>query len=191
MRTRSSTCVSLLVCIAPLASPAGAQGAALRTGSGTPSQSLREPSTADVYWLALNRDENRIVYLADRVVDGQARLYAVRPSGGQSLELSAPFASGRSGLSDFEISPAGKSVLYLADHEARARYELYSVGIDGGAVVKISRPQLTGSINRGAYTITPDSERVVFLDGQSKLFSAPLAGGSHVDLSRSLRGIPV
>ena len=143
--------------------------------------------TADIRFLRMTADAKRLVYLADAEHDELLELYAIKPNGGPSLKLNAPFAAGRAGVSDFQLTPDGKRVLYLADHAARGRWELFSVPIGGGPVVKISRPG-TGAMNLGQYVLTPDGKRVVFVDklgARVELLVASLEGLPYTRLSRA------
>ena len=88
---------------------------------------------------AISPDSSRIVFRADKEVDGLVELYSV-PIQGSSLptELNGPLIpTGR--VFRFTISPDSNRVLYLADEDTDDVWELYSAPLEGGRPVHSTR----------------------------------------------------
>jgi len=140
---------------------------------------------------AISPDSSRIVFRADKEVDGLVELYSV-PIQGSSLptELNGPLIpTGR--VFRFTISPDSNRVLYLADEDTDDVWELYSAPLEGGsAAVKLNPPLVSGG-NIFEFQVTPDSTRVVYHADQLndevyELGSVPIEGGQGVRLNGPL-----
>jgi Tol biopolymer transport system component len=167
---------------------------------GVPPTELSALSAADrdVTVEAISPDSTRVVYVADQDANDVYELYSVPIAGGVPTELSAISAPDRDVESDpltgslysaFLISPDSSWVVYVADQDANDVFEVYRVPLAGGAAPVRMTFDGTTSTTTYLIAITPDSQRVVFLRDQPSgldYYSAPLGGGSPVQLNGSL-----
>jgi Tol biopolymer transport system component len=129
------------------------------------------------------RQRPRVVYLADRTVDGKNELYSVRLDGGNAGrpdKLNAPLPTSGD-VTGFVISADGRLVVYRANGASSGAFDLFSVPSDG------PRPALrrsSGETRSDVVQLTtlPSSRRVetdfvLSADGTQVIYRAnPTAG---------------
>ncbi|MBX2848036.1 MAG: hypothetical protein KTR16_06940 [Acidiferrobacterales bacterium] len=133
------------------------------------------------------------------VFSGDARLRSVdelfsMPVGGSEddiVRLSIDLIDGGD-VSNFELSPDGKTVIYLADAMVDGRTELFSVPVSGGESTRLN-PSLDSAAlsNRRVRTpiiLEPSGQHVIYrldlsVEEEFEFFRVPLAGGDSVRLS--------
>jgi Tol biopolymer transport system component len=107
--------------------------------------------------------------------------------GAQSVKLNGPLAAFPGSVLRWASSPDGNSVVYVAQQDT-PEWELYRVSILGGPTTRLSTPVVTGEDVASDFVIAPDSKHVVYkrnVGFRGKLFGAPLAGGTAVELDGS------
>ena len=149
----------------------------------------------DVSQFALSPNGKYAVFIADARVNTIPELFSVPAWGGARIALSPPLAEGWAVL-DFAISPNSQSVVYWTGLVADSRAtNLYVVPINGSAAAQllVTSPATYWLTDMA---VSSNSLWVVYLlnraEGfpaiQQTLFSAPLAGGSPVQLSEAFCG---
>jgi len=125
---------------------------------------------------------DRVVYLADAILDNRIELFSVPVDGSSApLRISTDLPSGGK-VSDFMFTPDGSRVLYVADQDVPGRHELYSVPTTGGVVVRVSAiPVSGGDVQRAQ--VGARGPRVVYTadaltNNRVELFSAPVDASS-------------
>jgi Tol biopolymer transport system component len=91
----------------------------------------------------LSPDGTRVIFTADRTVDGMLDLYSVPTRGGTPIQLNDNPINGGS-IESFDISPDSQYVVFVGDLESDGKTELFSVPINGGTQVKQSSPGFFG-----------------------------------------------
>jgi Tol biopolymer transport system component len=139
----------------------------------------------------ISPDGNRVVYLADQLLNDVYLFYSVPIEGGTAVQLTnlvsgAPVLGG---AHTFEISPDSSRLVFrskLAD-----TFELFSVPLTGGPVTKLNGPIIPESGDVLEFQISPNSSRVVYLAIQQvansrELYSVPIGGGPADKLNSAL-----
>jgi len=135
--------------------------------------------------------DQRVVYLADALVDERVELFSVPADGSSAaVKLNSTLVSGGD-VSTFLIAPGGLDVVYSADQTTDNRLELFRAPIDGSASpVKLSGPLVAGGVFK-TISVAPGGSRVVYIADQNtygvdELFSVALAGGPVCKLNPPL-----
>lgn len=139
----------------------------------------------------ISPDGNKVVYMADQVLNDINYFFSVPITGGASTQLTdlstgtlqtiiAPY---------FEISSDSNWLVFRS--KLGNKTEVYSVTLAGGAVTKLNGPIIPDNGSVVNFQISPNSSRVVFLAHQQttnsqELFSAPIAGGVVDKLNSAL-----
>ncbi len=141
----------------------------------------------------ISPDSARVVFRADKDVDGVDELYStpIASNSSEPIKLCGPLTIGGN-VSDFEISPDSARVVFRADKNTDDVFELYSTPINSGAVTKISGTLVAGG-DVGFFRISPDSTRVVIqadkdTAGVLELYSTPISSNTSepIKISGSL-----
>ena len=148
--------------------------------------------------LAVSTDSQRVVFIADKDLDGVLSLYvAPIATANAAVRLSEAPQVGIS-VDSFVISPDAQRVVFSMTSPAK----LFSVPVNGGAVADLTAPTTAASAFLGTnvsatgyrifgYEITPDSKSVItaFQRNSStsrELFSLPVSGGAGTNLSGAI-----
>ena len=130
-------------------------------------------------FFGITPDGQRVVYMADALVDGVQELF-IAPMDGSSppVRLNPDLALGGY-VGGFQITSDGRSVVYRADGRVDEVFELFLASLDGSSSVEILSGPLTEGGNVWSYQIDPAGIRVVYVadalvDGRFELFSVPL-----------------
>lgn len=128
-------------------------------------------------------DSSQVVYVSIEQIPAVVwELYRVPIDGGTVRNVSGNIVSGGSGVSDFEISPAGNAVVFLAAKSNPNIVELYRARIDSALpslAIKLNSP-INSPDDVREFKISPDNNWVVYRAtelSKSKGYRVPLAGG--------------
>jgi Tol biopolymer transport system component len=122
------------------------------------------PMAGKVSAFRVSPDGAKVVFIADKDTAGRPELYSV-PANGSSpptkVSAGLTFASGKAGVSSFQISPDSARVVFLADPDTAAGVnEIFSAPIDGSfAPVKLN---VAGAAPVTGFGLTADSAWAVF-----------------------------
>lgn len=148
--------------------------------------------------LAISPDSQRVVFIADRLVDERVELWSVPVAGPAAaiVRLNPSLVTNGDVKTGFRISPDSSRVAYIADQVSDERFFPYSVPIAGPSTEAVSLYQGVLLVGADALDLafTPDSSRVVFrfdlaVNDRFDLYSAP-ADGSAVQARITNRGVP-
>lgn len=138
-------------------------------------------------FVKISADGTRVVFQADKDVDGVMELYSVPVDGATApIKISGAMPiNGGSVVYYFLVSPDSSRVVFLAGRE------LYSVPIDGTVPIKISGSLPPGVEASNDFVVSADSGRVVFRANKDlitvqELYSVPIAGTTPTKISGSL-----
>ena len=118
---------------------------------------------------ALSSDGQRVVYLADALVDERVELFSVRTDAQQAPVRLSGALPNTADVQRFTITPDANRVVYLADARSDGVLELFSTPIRGARVPKrLSRPLVPGG-QVIQFQVSADSHTVVFMANRSAL----------------------
>jgi Tol biopolymer transport system component len=134
---------------------------------------------------------DRVLYLADQLVDETIELFSVSITGGPAARLNGPLVNGGDVReSSLQFSDDGTQVLYIADQFTNEKFELFVAPTAGGDSQHLNGSLISGGdVDSAAFNST--GEWVVYLADQNidstfELFSAPTAGGDAIRLNSPL-----
>jgi Tol biopolymer transport system component len=149
------------------------------------------------FWIS--PDGARVVFLADRELDGVTELWSVPLDGSATpVRLHAPLADTRDAVGAARFTPNGARVVFAAELAAEGVFELLSAPADGGGpTLVLSAPfppggGLVASDSLGTFgsvALAPGGRHAFYLaeqeqDGVVELYSAPV-DASHAPLKRN------
>jgi len=117
----------------------------------------------DVLGFEVDADGERVVFKADKDVDGRFELYSARADSSSFTVLVSGTLVAGGDVGEFTIAPIVRRVLYLADAETNGRVELFAAPLLGGAPpVKLSGdvPPDTDGLS---FRIARDGTRAVYV----------------------------
>ncbi len=129
----------------------------------------------ELRWLTTSPDGRTVVFLSDNTGLGTRSLVAVPAAGGETAVLAQVDSIGH-----FEVTPDSQTVVFVGDLGSGDR--VYAAGLGGGEIVELGTPA-----DGVDFDVTADSTRALFLvaeaDGSQSIRSAPLDGGTPVDIA--------
>jgi len=157
------------------------------TGGATTTHSGTLVAGGDVKEFAFSPSASDIVFRADKDADGVDELFSVWVGGTPPIKISGPVAL-YGEVEEFQISPDSSRAIYKSS-ETGSTQRLYSAPLTGNPTVPLCSLLGPGdSVFGGQFAISADSMSVAFVarvaaTSTDALFSAPINGGSCVDLS--------
>ncbi len=137
--------------------------------------------------IALTRDEEQVVYMADQDSLGVVGLFAVPATGGNPRQLSDEMVDTAGAIEGLQVSARGGRAVYAADRRVEGHFELLSADLATGDISRLdASPE--GSSGVREFELSPQEDWVVFLSSRddhrfADLWSAPVAGGPAVRLN--------
>jgi Tol biopolymer transport system component len=134
---------------------------------------------------------DRVVYLADPILNDVYLFYSVPIEGGAAVQLTGVVSGAPElgGQHTFEISPDNSRLVFRS--MLGGNRQLFSVPLTGGSVTQINGPIIPDNGHVWAFEISPDSSRVVYQATQQdanseELYSVPIGGGAADKLNSAL-----
>ena len=157
-------------------------------------------NSSDVVEFEIADNQDRVVFLADSIVNDRFELFSVPILGGTQIRLSGDLVDGGNvRFGQFATAGADRDVVYVADQNADGQFELFSVPVNGGEVVQLSPPNsnissdsFIADLPDNIFSISTFGENVVFLTDYTgtsgTLYSVPTVGGTPVRLDTAAPG---
>jgi len=129
----------------------------------------------------ISANSSRVVFPADRDVDGVLELYSNSLDGTTGLIKLTGVLPGTTGVTSFRVTPHGARVVYRASNDTAGLSEIYSAPATAvGASIKLSSTTIGGGNTTGQLELAPNGQRVVPLVNKDSttlldLYSAPVA----------------
>jgi hypothetical protein len=83
---------------------------------------------------AISADSQRVVFIADKHINGQDELFSVPIAGGTATKISGEI-NGSGDIDRFVVSADSKWAAFIATKDTPGAFELYSVALDGGGAL--------------------------------------------------------
>lgn len=146
-------------------------------------QPLGDVLGAGLYEISDN--SQKVVYAADKSVDGLFELYSVSINGTSRVKLS-PAMTFPDLIKEYKISPDSSKVAFVISNSIGG-YELYSINIDGSILLKLDET-ISSSFTISDINFSGDSSKIIYIaekdfDGLHDIYSANADGTSVSKIS--------
>lgn len=153
------------------------------------------PAGTSVAQFEITPDSNHVIYIAAQDSAGIRELYWVPLEGSDIVKLNRALAEGED-ISSFQISSDSSNIVYTVVRYERTIsggyrqiYDLYSLQVSSESSVELNHVLLGSNVIGWDYQITSTDTHVLYrmaINGVTRLFSIPIAGGNAVNLSDQL-----